>query len=166
VAQVTRPPDVTCALGGDPGGTCGYFLGAWRAQARQPVLVRSFQCGMGSAPELLEWILKAHGHLIQVVSLEGFDARRRSHQLTGISAARMNKLITELASLAVAAEIPAVIRNPGLVKPWADDNRLAAAGLIEVTQGMPRHARDAARHCLHSACRVLGMRDPMSRAAR
>jgi hypothetical protein len=51
------------------------------------------------------------------------------------------------------------------VKPWATDERLAAAGLLDPTKGM-RHARDAARHALFCAVRDFGLPDPLSAKAR
>jgi hypothetical protein len=51
------------------------------------------------------------------------------------------------------------------VKPWATDERLEAAGLLEATKGM-RHARDAARHALFAACKDGGIPDPLSKRSR
>jgi hypothetical protein len=55
-------------------------------------------------------------------------------------------------------------RSAAEVKPWATDERLDAAGLLELTKGM-RHARDAARHALYCAVRDYGLPDPLSKAA-
>lgn len=54
-----------------------------------------------------------------------------------------------------------VLRNAGQVKPWATDERLEAAGLLELCTGM-RHARDAARHALFAAVHDAGLPDPLS----
>lgn len=51
------------------------------------------------------------------------------------------------------------------VKAWADDGRLAAAGLWAPTVGM-QHARDAARHALFVAVDAGKCPDPYSRKAR
>lgn len=52
------------------------------------------------------------------------------------------------------------------VKGWATDNRLAHAGLTEVTKGGDGHKRDAARHALYGAVNLPhGPRDPLSRYA-
>lgn len=51
------------------------------------------------------------------------------------------------------------------VKPWATDLRLAAAGLLDPTKGMP-HARDACRHALYAAVRDGGLPDPLSRSSK
>lgn len=55
-------------------------------------------------------------------------------------------------------------RRAADVKPWATDDRLATAGLLEATKGM-RHARDAGRHALFCAVRCYGLTDPLSRRA-
>lgn len=52
----------------------------------------------------------------------------------------------------------------GGVKPWATDERLEAAGLLEATKGM-RHAKDAARHALYRAVKLGAATDPLSRKA-
>lgn len=54
-------------------------------------------------------------------------------------------------------------RTAAAVKPWATDRRLAAAGLLKRSTGMP-HARDACRHALFSYVRDAGEPDPLSRA--
>lgn len=54
-------------------------------------------------------------------------------------------------------------RTAADVKPWATDERLAAAGLPDVP-GM-RHARDAARHALFCAVADYALPDPLSRKA-
>lgn len=48
------------------------------------------------------------------------------------------------------------------VKPWATDQRLEVAGLLEATRGM-RHAKDAARHCLYRAVKCGALPDPLSK---
>jgi hypothetical protein len=54
-----------------------------------------------------------------------------------------------------------VTRTAALVKPWATDKRLVAAGLLDITRGLP-HARDGARHALFSAHHDSGAPDPLS----
>lgn len=56
-------------------------------------------------------------------------------------------------------------RSAADVKPWATDERLDAAGLLDLTKGM-RHARDAGRHALYCAVRDYGLPDPLSRRGR
>jgi hypothetical protein len=154
-----------CALGVDPGGTSGLFLGAWAGPGeRKPFLWRAWQCDMAAAPELLNWILSQYTQ-VGTLGIEAFDARERSRKMRGFSASTMRKLVAELE--AVASGSPGVrvaTRPPSLVKPWATDKRLAAAGLIEATSGMPAHARDGARHMLYAARHDCGLADPLSRA--
>lgn len=52
-------------------------------------------------------------------------------------------------------------RTASLVKRWASDDRLKAAGLYAATAGVP-HARDAARHALYAATWDLGLPDPLA----
>jgi hypothetical protein len=56
------------------------------------------------------------------------------------------------------------LRNASLVKTWATDKRLAAAGLLDATKGM-QHARDASRHALYAAVHTGMARDPLSTKA-
>jgi len=55
------------------------------------------------------------------------------------------------------------VRTAAAVKPWASEKRLAAAGLLKRTVGMP-HARSAAMHALFSHVRDSEAPDPLSRA--
>lgn len=74
--------------------------------------------------------------------------------------------IGELRAFASPAEPIRVlvhVRTASAVKPWATEKRLAAAGLLKRTVGMP-HARSAAQHALYSHVRDSGAPDPLSRA--
>ena len=72
--------------------------------------------------------------------------------VTGPRAARLREtagkttadMASVLAALIQRRGRPCAQRPAALVKPWATDERLEAAGLLEVTKGMP-HARDACR---------------------
>jgi len=55
-------------------------------------------------------------------------------------------------------------RTAANVKPWATNERLAAAGLLAKTEGM-RHARDGARHALFAAVHGGHLPDPLSKKA-
>jgi hypothetical protein len=156
-----RPAGIVCALGGDPGGVTGLFLGAWRqGQAKPPVLARAWQCDAGSAPELLEWILEAHGHLIMAAGIEAYDARRKAR---GMTSRAMYELVTVLTGIMTRAGITVTARTPAMVKPWASEKRLVAAGIAPVLGKMTDDARDAGRHCLYTAVQDCGLRDPLSR---
>ena len=164
VVHGQRPEGVTCALGGDPGGTSGLFLGAWRAGERKPYLTRAWQCDMGAAPELLRWVLTEYGGLIQAAQFEAFDARERSRKMRGFSASAQHALIAGLVAITAGFLIPVTTRPPSPVKTWATDKRMTAAGLDKAVGKMTDDALDAARHCAYCACKDLGMRDPLSRA--
>lgn len=57
------------------------------------------------------------------------------------------------------------LRTAAQVKPWATNDRLNAAGLLDLCTGM-RHARDSARHALFTAVRDLNLTDPLSKEYR
>jgi hypothetical protein len=162
IERATRPQGMTCSLGGDPGGTCGLFLAGW--QQRKLVLFRSWQAEQGGALELLGWVLSEHGYLIQAAGIEEFRSGPRSVRLHGTTAPATAGLVTDMTGLVTKAGIAAFVRPAVTVKKWADDRRLEKSGLLAATSGMPKHARDAARHALYTACHDLGFRDPLSRA--
>lgn len=160
-----RPEQFFVSLGGDPGGGNGFFLAAWgKGRHRAPLLTRAWVTNMDGAVELLDWVLREYGTLIGAAGLEQFDNRARSRRMRGFSATLVHTRTARLVTQLNGAGIPVTVRPPALVKPWATDRRLEAAGLMTATAGMPGHARDAARHCLYCACHDLGMRDPMSRS--
>lgn len=55
---------------------------------------------------------------------------------------------------------PLTGRSAAQVKPWADDARLAAAGIEIANPSTMRHALDAGRHALYSAVWDCGWDDP------
>lgn len=74
-------------------------------------------------------------------------------------------LVGQLQTLAADEGLTYVARSASQVKPWATDDRLAHARLLEPTKGM-RHSRDAARHALFAAVHDGALPDPFSRKAR
>jgi hypothetical protein len=66
-------------------------------------------------------------------------------------------IIAELGDLGVHV----FTRNASIVKNWATDKRLEAAGFLDPTKRMA-HARDAARHALYAAVRCGYTTDPLS----
>lgn len=56
-------------------------------------------------------------------------------------------------------------QNAVTVKAWANQKRIATAGLEVPTKGMI-HARDGAKHALYCASHSAGIPDPLSRKAR
>jgi hypothetical protein len=158
-----RPEGVVCTLGGDPGDTAGLFLGWWSLAARKLTGYRAWQCGANGALELLGWVLGDWGHLIGAAGIEEFRSGPKSVRLHGTTASSTARSVTAMAGLISEAGIAVSVRPAGTVKTWATDDRLARSGLLAATSGMPKHSRDAARHALFTACKDLGMRDPLSK---
>lgn len=126
------------------------------------------QCSAEIAPSML-WALLArqrdYGTADTLVQIEKFVVGRGSMRSAG-AGSKTRDLVGSLGLL--AADQPNVLvvqRTASQVKPWATDERLDAAGLLDATKGM-RHARDAARHALFAAVKDCGFPDPLSRKAR
>jgi hypothetical protein len=151
---------VIVTLGGDPGDTAGLFLGWWSLSSRKLTDYRSWQCGANGALELLGWVLADWGRLIGAAGIEDFRAGPKSVKLHGTSAPATSRMVTAMADQVRAAGIPVSVRPATTIKTWADDGRLRESGLLAATSGMPKHARDASRVALFTACADLGMRDP------
>lgn len=97
------------------------------------------------------------------VQIERFVIGRRSSRSSTASAGEATRaLIGALQHEAEGLGATCVLQNAGLVKPWATDERLDAAGVLAATKGMT-HARDAGRHALYAACRVANHPDPLSK---
>ena len=152
--------DTICVLGCDPGGTTGFFLASWRPASRAP-FTRAWQCGMDGAAELAGWILgSAYGDTVRVLGIEAFDSRLSGKRLKGFRPEAQHELIKSLESAAASRGIKHVTWTPGTVKPWATDARLQAAKLDEAVGKMRDDALDAARICLYTACKLLGLPVP------
>lgn len=99
------------------------------------------------------------------VAIERFVVgNRAARSATPTAGATTRDMIGEIDSYTRSLGVPCARRAAADVKPWATDNRLEAAGLLEATKGM-RHARDAARHALFCAVKDYGLPDPLSRKA-
>lgn len=102
---------------------------------------------------------------LAAIALERFVASpRAARSSTPAAGLATRSLIGEIEAWARDGHVSIQTRSAAEVKPWATDARLEAAGLLELTKGM-RHARDAGRHALYAAVRVLGLPDPLSKAA-
>lgn len=143
------------ALGIDPGPSTGLALACW--ENGKLAWAHAAQCDAGLAPDLLRLLLG-----LLRPSLGGIEAFVPGAH-SGTSAGDVTRqLIRELGETAAAQGLELRERTAGLVKPWATDTRLKAAGLLALTPGSA-HARDACRHLLYTACSSGGLADPLSR---
>jgi hypothetical protein len=155
-------------LGIDTGDTAAFLLGAWLAEddgtwARRAALVQAYQCDGRSAPGLARMLMRQYRGLITAAQIEAFDDRPKGHGLKGTNATAIRGQVASLEQVLRDCGIPVHVRGASDVKNWATDARLQAAGLWEVTAGMPRHARDGGRHALYCAVHHCGLPDPLSR---
>jgi hypothetical protein len=119
------------------------------------------------SPDLIEPVLDMLAQDDQpVVAVERFVVGRRSAlSSTPAAGARTRGMVGVVEAWADRNSVRCISRSAAEVKPWATDQRLAVAGLLEpLTNGM-RHARDAARHALFCAVKDYGMPDPLSSKA-
>jgi hypothetical protein len=160
------PENLLAVLGADPGPTTGLLLAAWDLDTLELAECLALECTGAMAPKLLDVLLRTPcGVMTRRAGAEAFVPRQRSQSLRGASAAAMNTIITAIDGAASAHGLAVMMRGAGLVKPWATDKRLAAAGLTAPTEKLT-DARDAARHALFTACHDCGLPDPLSAAWR
>ncbi|MFI7678542.1 hypothetical protein [Actinophytocola sp. NPDC049390] len=147
-------------LGIDPGGTTG--LAVLDFPDVYPVGEEFGQLPPDRVLQLVLWWLRDAGHRVNLVAIEKFVVSRRSGRSSTAQAGEQARLIIGgVAQLCQQHGVRLVQRPAGVVKPWATDRRLDAAGLLAPTRGMG-HARDAARHALYAAVRDLRLPDPLS----
>jgi hypothetical protein len=149
-------------LGIDVGDTTGMLLATWDRAQRKAVEAHAFQCDRESAPLLLGWICSAYGTLIRGGQVEEFRDSIRARKLAGTRPGPIRAQVPELAGIAAAAGIRLSHWPAVTVKGWGTDDRLKAAGLLEITAGQP-HARDGGRHAIYCATHDYGLSDPLSR---
>jgi hypothetical protein len=150
---------VTCFIGIDPGPTTGVAVAYWDGGWSYP---GAYQCDAKSAPAMLDWLLKQNAALGVRAQTEEFRLGTGAGA-RGKPASATRSLADELTGMLDRAGVPYSVHPAATVKPWATDKRLEKAGLIEVTAGMPKHARDAFRHLLFCAVHDGGVPDPLSR---
>lgn len=144
-------------IGIDPGPTTGIAI-CWAGIQPEWSLI---QCTHDVVFELLDGLLNP-----LVLAVETYVVGARSGKSSTPDAGRITReLVGNLTAWAVLNGLRGVQRPAALVKPWATDERLAAAGIVAAKSGM-RHALDAARHGLYATKAELGMPDPLSRKAR
>ena len=153
-------------VGIDPGPVPGIVLIDLPVAATPRLEV--IQCSRGVAPVVLRALVESLNPTATppLIQIERFVVGRRAGRSGTAKAGEQTRdLIGQL--IASVPGLPAEswrARAAGEVKPWATDERLEAAGLLEATKGM-RHARDAARHALFVAVKDGGVPDPLSRKA-
>lgn len=153
-------------IGVDPGlttGVCALRFGPDMRRVGDPIAVQ-INGSEGVLP-LVQSLIARSALGDPVLAVEQFVIGNRAARSSSAHAGRITRaLISELAELAEAHGATLFTRAAALVKPWATDQRLAAAGLLDATKGMG-HARDATRHALYAAVNMGLAADPFSKKA-
>lgn len=154
-------------IGVDPGSTTGVCV-LRPGQGVHPVAVQ-IHGSEGVAPYIRSVVECTPPEDTVLLAVEQFVvSARASRSSTPAGGRAARELIAALSDLAGELrddyQITTVLRPAALVKPWATDHRLDAAGLLEPCKGMG-HARDAARHALYAAVKAGLAPDPLSGAA-
>lgn len=149
-------------IGIDPGPTPGMVV--LDLVGDQLLSADPVQTSARLAPGFLAWLI--HGSTGRgIVQVEQFVVGRRATRSSSAHAgAATRMLIGQLEQVSQTALLRPIFltRSAAAVKPWATDERLERAGLLDLTKGM-RHARDAARHALFAAVHDGALPDPMSK---
>lgn len=148
----------TLVIGVDPGlttGVCALHL-VDRAMAVEPLVFQAH--GYEASMLLVAALVDDTVHDDALIAVERFVVSTRSARSSHAAAGQLTReLIGSLGTLGVQT----FHRSASIVKTWATDERLDAAGLTAVTKGM-NHARDAARHALYAAVHESLLSDPLS----
>lgn len=152
-------------IGIDPGPVVGIvrlFIGGRPGEPVKLIRADALQSTPGTIlMDLIQVLAQGETVLALEQFVVGTRAARSSTPTGGAAARKATDLIVNWAEI---RGLICILRSASNVKPWATDARLAAAGLLEPTTGM-RHARDAARHALYTACKSYGLPDPLSAKA-
>lgn len=151
-------------IGVDPGQTTGLMrIRLTRQPERRMMAVRID--ALQITPLLVQDALDMlRGAADVAVAMESFVVRQRAGRSGSAQAGALTRgLIEQIRGWARMWRVPLHEYRAADVKPWATEDRLAAAGLMHPTVGM-RHARDAGRHALYAAVKMYGLPDPLSRA--
>lgn len=158
-------------IGVDPGPVPGIVV--LRVDGAS-VTAHALQCTAGIAAALVDHLLADaveathHEYAVTgagvVLAVEKFVVGKASMR-SGRDGMVTRDLVGQLQRVAALRGVRYVERSASQVKPWATDDRLAHARLLEPTKGM-RHSRDAARHALFAAVHDGALPDPLSRKAR
>jgi hypothetical protein len=160
---------ICVVLGVDPGPTPGIVRLVLQMAGYQNLYriesVEVVQCTAGALVPVLNGLADVP-ESATALAYEGFVSGPRASRSSTPAAGKTTRDMTrDLAAWAAHHDIPSHTYRATDVKPWATDERLDRAGLLEPTKGM-RHARDGARHALYSAVKHYGLPDPLSRRSR
>jgi hypothetical protein len=153
-------------IGIDPGLTTGLFAIAYATvdggHAPGPIAAQIH--GSEGVIPFVQTLLTFRSVTDPMLAVEQFIVGTRAARSSSAHAGRITRaLIAELSELAHAVDCGVFTRSAAMVKPWATDKRLEAAGLLTHCVGM-QHARDAARHALYAAVHCGITADPLSKA--
>lgn len=147
-------------LGIDPGPATGIAVAFWDDESW--LTPGAYQCDASSAPELLDWLAgRKRPMMLARAAVEEFRPGTGAGA-RGPHASVTRSKVDELSDVLAARGIRVTTRPAAAVKPWATDDRLKRAGLMEICRGQG-HAADAMRHLLFLAVHDLGVPDPLSR---
>lgn len=162
--------ELSVVVGVDPGVTTGIVVLSFHGDRLLRSDAAALQVhGHLEVPHIVEMLIDRHPFARPRLAIEQFVVGpRASKSIAPFAGKQTRDLVAALQSLAVdqnnGTALDVITRPAALVKPWATDRRLDAAGLTDITKGMP-HARDAARHALYAAVHAGITRDPLSTKA-
>jgi hypothetical protein len=156
-------------VGVDPGETTGIAALSYAQHSGVTALAGRFAVQVNGhvlVVPIVQAIIDHWSLSRPMLAIEQFVVSTRAARSGSAFAGRITReLVAALQALAVdhaaGTALDVVTRPAALVKPWATDQRLEAAGLLDSTKGMG-HARDAARHALYAAVHDGIARDPLS----
>lgn len=154
-------------IGIDPGPVPG-IAGLWFHETDTRATEARFtfaQCDVVTCLDILDtWLRDSKLDTPNIlIATEKFVVSARSARSATASAGITTRAILQSVHDEVRRlGITLVTRPAATVKPWADNERLNAAGLYRPTTGST-HARDAARHALYAAVHDGLYLDPLKR---
>jgi hypothetical protein len=159
-------------IGIDPGPATGIVILSWDEPAgRKPDRVHAYQCGHGSAADLLRYLLGRCANW----AAGGIEEYRRTGGRSSRTASAADgkitmDLIPVLSGIASGHDLVLSCRPAATVKPWATDSRMEKAGLRAASprarSAIPAKMIDAysaGQQALYTAVRDAGVPDPLSR---
>jgi hypothetical protein len=147
-------------IGIDPGPATGIAVAFWDDESW--LSPGAYQCDASSAPALLDWLAARKRPMMLVrAAIEEFRPGTGAGA-RGPHASVTRSKVDELSDVLENRNIRVRCRAATMVKPWATDERLKRAGLMEICRGQG-HAADAMRHLLFCAVHDCGVPDPLIR---